>query len=553
MGEDMPETPRDPEVPTAVVAQRRPVSIVWLVPLVAALVGGWLVYRAVTERGVSITIQFESAEGLEAGKTKIRFKDVEVGLVTAIDLDPDLDHILVTAQIRKGAEPFLTDNTRFWVVRARLAAGEVSGISTLFSGAFIGMHPGKEGQPRREFQGLETPPVVTAGLPGRHFTLRASQLGGLDIGSPVYFRQVKVGQVVAHQLDDAGENLAIRIFVNAPFHQFVHRNSAFWNAGGLDVRLGVEGLDIDMASLSALLIGGVAFETPDGMEPSTPAEEDAVFRLHRRYAEVLLGQFDEKVRYLIHFDESVRGLSVGAPVEFRGIRIGQVIDFRLEFNEDLKRFRIPVTIELEPGRIARSGPSPGDTTILIEDFVSRGLRAQLAMGNLLTGKIYVKLDFFPQASPAAIDYGGTYPELPATPAPMERLTASLENILRRLDKLPIESIGADVQETLAGINRLVNAPELSGALQNLNRSLVELERFAAGLNDETGPGLNASLEQIRSTLAELRHTLGGDSPLQHDLQKSLEELAKASRAVRDLVEFLERQPNSLIFGKEADK
>jgi paraquat-inducible protein B len=553
MAEDMAETTRDDEVPTAVVTHRRSISIVWLVPLVAALVGGWLVYRAITERGVSITIQFESAEGLEAGKTKIRFKDVEVGLVTAIDLDPDLDHILVTAQIRKGAEPFLTDNTRFWVVRARLTAGEVSGISTLFSGAYIGMHPGKEGQPRREFQGLETPPIVTAGLPGRHFNLRASQLGGLDIGSPVYFRQVKVGQVVAHQLDDAGENLAIRIFVNAPYHQFVHRNSAFWNAGGLDVRLGVEGLDIDMASLSALLIGGVAFETPDGIAPSPPAEEGAAFRLHRRYAEVLLGQYDEKVRYLIHFDDSVRGLSVGAPVEFRGIRIGQVIDFRLEFNEDLKRFRIPVTIELEPGRIYFTGQASGTYQKNIEEFVSKGLRAQLAMGNLLTGKIYVKLDFFAEAPPAAIDYSGIYPQLPAMPAPMERMTASLENILRRLDKLPIESIGANAQASLAGFNRLMNAPEILEAVQNLNRTLAELQQFAAGLNNEAVPGINASLGQIRSTLAELQHTLSGDSALQHDLQNTLAELARASRAVRELVELLERQPNALIFGKEADK
>lgn len=554
MTESPPEAPRgEPEIPAAVVSRRRSISIVWLVPLVAALVGGWLAYRAVTERGVTVTIHFETAEGLEPGKTKIRFKEVEVGVVETIDLSPDLDHIRVTATLRKGAEPYLTETTRFWVVRARLTVGEVSGISTLFSGAYIGMEPGKGGKPQRDFQGLETPPVVTAGLPGRHFVLRSPTLGGLDIGSPVYFRQVKVGQVVAHQLDESGENLTIRIFVNAPYHQFVHRNSAFWNAGGLDVRLGVEGLDIDMASLAALLIGGVAFETPDGMEPSPPAEDGEVFLLHHRYADVLVRQYEKKVRYLVYFEESVRGLAVGAPVEFRGIRIGQVLDFRLEFDSTASRFRIPVTIEIEPERIYMAGQAGASSAANIERFVKRGLRAQLAMGNLLTGKVYVKLDFYPDAPREDMDFTGPYPALPTIPTPVERLTANLESILRRLDKLPIESIGANVQETITGVNRLVNGPELQASLENLNRTLAELQQFSARLNRDTGPGIDDSLTQIQATLAELQHALSGDSALQQDLRKTLTELGSAARALRELVDLLERQPNALIFGKEEDK
>lgn len=554
MTESPPEAPPgEPEIPAAVLARRRSISIVWLVPLVAALVAGWLAYRAVSERGVTVTIHFETAEGLEPGKTKIRFKEVEVGVVETIDLSPDLDHIRVTATLRKEAEPYLTETTRFWVVRARLTVGEVSGISTLFSGAYIGMEPGKGGKPQRDFQGLETPPVVTAGLPGRHFVLRSPTLGGLDIGSPVYFRQVKVGQVVAHQLDESGENLTIRIFVHAPYHQFVRRSSAFWNAGGLDVRLGVEGLDIDMASLAALLIGGVAFETPDGMEPSPPAEDGEVFRLHHRYADVMVRQYEKKVRYLVYFEESVRGLSVGAPVEFRGIHIGQVVDFRLEFEANSSRFRIPVTIEIEPERIYMAGQADSASGANIEKFVKQGLRAQLAMGSLLTGKVYVKLDFFPEASPQAIDYTGPYPALPTTRTPVERLTANLESILRRLDKLPIESIGANVQETITGVNRLVNGPELQASLANLNRTLAELQQFSARLNQDTGPGIDDSLAQIRATLAELQHALSGDSALQQDLRKTLTELGSAARALRELVDLLERQPNALIFGKEEDK
>ena len=213
----------------AVVQTKKSVSIVWIVPLVALLIGGWLAYRAITGKGPTIRIAFESAAGLEAGKTKIKFKDVEVGQVEDIRLNPDMSQVIVTARLTKNAKQYLSEHTRFWVVRARVAGGGVSGLGTLFSGAYIAIDPGKPGKTIRSFKGLETPPIVTTDLPGRHFMLKAERLGSLDIGKPVYFRQIQVGQVVAYEMEKDGHAVDIKIFIHAPHHERVHKNTRFWN------------------------------------------------------------------------------------------------------------------------------------------------------------------------------------------------------------------------------------------------------------------------------------------------------------------------------------
>ena len=257
--------------PKAVVKTKRSFSIVWLVPLVALVIAGWLGFKALTEKGPTITITFETAEGLEAGKTKIKFKDVEMGQVDAILLSEDLSHVVLTANLVKGAEKYLSDKTRFWVVRARVAAGEVSGLGTLLAGAYIGMEP-KEGKPARAFKGLEVPPIITEGLPGRHFVLRASKLGSLDINAPIYYRQIKAGQVVAYEMEKDGQAILIKVFIHAPFDALVRENTRFWNASGLDVAMDASGIRINTESLLSIVSGGVAFETPANLEPGGPAK-----------------------------------------------------------------------------------------------------------------------------------------------------------------------------------------------------------------------------------------------------------------------------------------
>jgi paraquat-inducible protein B len=301
------------DAPQAVVQTRkRHISIVWLVPIVAVLIGGWLAYKAFSEKGPTITITFNTADGLEAGKTKIKYKNVVIGKVEKIHVNEDLTHVVVTAEMDSDTAPFLNDTTQFWVVRARIAAGEVSGLGTLLSGAYIGIDPGKSGSPQRAFKGLEVPPVVTKDLPGNHFILTANRLGSLDIGSPIYYRQIKVGQIVSYELEEDNKTIVFQTFVHAPHHELLFENSKFWNASGLDVRLNADGIQIQTESIVSLIGGGIAFDLPAGQEPGKPAPKDHVFTLYQKKEDIYQKTTADLNNWILQFDGSVRGLSTGA-------------------------------------------------------------------------------------------------------------------------------------------------------------------------------------------------------------------------------------------------
>ncbi|MCP4115540.1 MAG: MCE family protein [Desulfobacteraceae bacterium] len=510
------------------------VSIVWIVPLAAFLIGGWLVYKAVTEKGPVITIAFQNAEGMEAGKTKIKFKNVEVGRVEEIHLSQDLSHILVTAQLIKDAKDYLSENTRFWVVRARVAGSGISGLSTLFSGAYIGMDPGKPGRKTISFTGLETPPIVTTDLPGRHFMLKAKRLGSLDIGLPVYFRQIKVGQVVAYELDEDGQSVDIKIFIYAPHHNRVRKSTRFWEAGGLDITVDANGLNLNMESFVTLMIGGIAFETPTDAESDLLAREGEVFPLYDNREDIYKKTYTQKIRVIMSFEGSVGGLSVGAPVKFRGIRIGEVLDITLAFDYDAMAFRIPVTIELEPGRFTMTGKQPIDARQGIEILVEKGLRAQLKQGNILTGQLYIDLDIYPDEPPRKIVYSEKYPELPTIPTSIEEITKGITHIVDKLEKLPLEQISNDLSSTLSLLGK---------AAEQITLLMGHLDRTVA-------PAATDTLKRSQITLTRLNRVLSAESPTGHELKRALAELADAARNMSELADYLERHPESLFFGKD---
>ena len=469
-------------VPEADVRTRkRRISIVWLVPLVALAIGGWLVYKAVSEKGPTITITFKSAAGLEAGKTKIKYKDVELGQVDSVELGDDLSQVIVKAELVKEAKNFLSENTRFWVVRARVAAGGVSGLGTLFSGAYIGLDPGKPGNPATQFKGLEVPPVVTADLPGSHFVLKASSLGSLNIGFPVLYRQIEVGQVVSYHLDEDAQAVTVKVFIHAPHHKLVRKNTRFYNVSGLDVAIGADGIRVDTESFMTLMIGGIAFDTPVNMEPGEAAQENDIFTLYENREDISKMTYARKNQWLLHFDGSVRGLKAGAPVEMQGIQIGQVLDINLQFDMAKEAFSIPVLIEIEPDRIQAVGklPDGAEKQKVMDYLVGKGLRAQLKTGSLITGQLLVAIDMNPYAPPAKINWEGRYPELPTVPTAMEEMTTSLTQLLGKLEKLPIEQIGSDLRDTVAGAKGLMNSAELTEIRHGLKpnpRSGPEIRR-----------------------------------------------------------------------------
>ncbi|MCP3951058.1 MAG: MCE family protein [Desulfobacterales bacterium] len=549
--------PIEDDIPAASVQppKNRFISIVWLIPIVAFCIGGWLVYKTLSEKGPTITITFKSANGLEAGKTRISYKEVDLGKVTKIELSEDLSHVIVSAALAKSAATFLSENTRFWVVRARVAARGVSGLGTLFSGAYITLDPGKPGSFIESFQGIEEPPAVATDAPGRTFYLKALRRGSIDTGSPVLYRQIEAGQVVSYNLSKDGKIVTLKVFISAPYHRFVYQNTRFWNASGIDFKLDSQGVRIDTDSVVSLLIGGISFGIPQGTEPDVQAEEHAEFILYDNLDKARETAYLDKQRWLIYFDETVRGLSPGAPVEVQGIRVGEVLDVSLEYDNYKQGFRIPVLVEFEPERVfTTAGPLTDEKRRqLIEGLVKQGYRAQLETGNLLTGQLIVTLSRFPDATPAAIEWREPYPVFPTIPKTIQQIKVKVARIIDRMDKMPIEQIGKDLQAAVHGAKRLVDSPELARSLKNLDGTIEEARLMINDLRATVAPQLTATLEEARKAMENAGDMLKTDSPLQTRMKSALDEVARASRSLRQLMDYLERHPESIISGKGSDE
>jgi paraquat-inducible protein B len=524
---------------TARVKTGRSFSIIWLVPLVALLIGGGLAVKAIYDKGPTITITFASAEGLEAGKTKIKYKDVDIGKVAEISLSDDLKGVIVTAELDKDSKKYLTDKTRFWIVRATVRGGSVSGIGTLLAGAYIGIDPVEGGQPVTSFKGLEVPPVITTGLPGRHFWLRADRLGSLNIGVPIYYRQIQVGQVVSYNFSPDGQAIDLQMFIEAPHHTRVTENTRFYNASGVDVSLSSEGLKVQTESLVSVLGGGLAFDLPKDSFPGKEAVADAIFRLYPDRDSIEEKTYTVRRYWMLYFDQSVRGLSVGAPVELFGVKVGEVVSLDLEFDPKKKSFRVPVRVAFEPERISGVGEgarktSAEDADKSIKMYVEeRGLRAQLKSGNLLTGQQIIDLGFYPDAKKVKMTFVDGYPVVPTIGGSLDQIQESVARITSRLEKVPFEQIGNELNE----------------ALKEAKVTLKQAGEFAGKLNNETAPQLKATLDELQKTLVELQGMVGKDSALNYNTKKTFDELNLTLRALRDLTETLDKKPESLLFGK----
>lgn len=500
---------------------------IWIIPILALLIGISLGIKVMLDRGPTITISFKSGEGLEAGKTHVKYKDVIIGVVKAVDLSEDHKQVIATVQIDRKVSDFLREDTHFWIVRPRITASGVSGLGTLFGGTYIAADLGQSHETREAFVALEVPPILTRDTPGRKFTLRAPNLGSHEIGTPVYFRRLTVGEVVAYELDKDGKGVSIEIFVHAPYDQYVSNDTRFWNASGIDVSFGAAGLKVQTESMVSILAGGIAFEerpisedeamdntqasasagTDNAVATTERAQPDTKFPLYAT-RELAMKRADTRVdRYVINFKQPVRGLSVGAPVEFRGVTIGEVAQVNVTM--DPKDFSVaqPVIVHLYPERLrlraaadGKPNPLPKNDAERLQRYqrmLDRGLRAQLRTGNMLTGQQYVAIDFFPDAPKYTLDTKKRPLQLPSVPGSFDDMEKSVSGIVKKLD-------------------------------------------------NETLPELNKTLKNADALLAS-------DSPLQTDLRETLRELSKAASAMKRLADTLDQQPQSIIFGKPSEE
>lgn len=544
-----------PEVPEAVAAprSRHRVQLVWIVPIVAALIGGWLAVKSILDRGPTITLRFETAEGLEAGKTKIKFKDVDVGLVKSVALSSDTKYVIATADMVKSATGFLVEDTRFWIVRPRISGGAVSGLGTLLSGSYVGMDAGGSQKSKRDFTALRIAPVITSDVPGREFILHSQSIGSLEVGAPVFFRRLQVGQVSAYELDRDGKAITFKVFVNAPYDRFVSANTRFWHSSGVHASLSASGVDIETESIVAILLGGLSFETPETATPMPVAEPNSEFTLFDNRVAAMKNPDPDKTRMLLVFRESVRGLAPGATVDFRGIAIGEVASIKIDFDEKSKQLNVPVEIDVYPGRLAsrrfrqQDKSTEEQTRARLAGMVERGLRAQLRSGNLITGQLYVAIDFFPTARPATLrTVDGGVVELPVVPSATTELQTSLASITSKIQDIDLKQITTDVRETLAKIQAL----QFDRVGDDVHRTLANADRIMTKLDGMMGDEARAVLVEAHKALASADRMLREDSSLSQDAREVMRELSRTAYTFRMLADYLERHPESLIMGKK---
>jgi len=539
-------------LPTAVLRRRR-FSPIWLVPLAAAAVAGWLGWKTLIERGPTITITFESAEGIEAGRTRIMHKNVALGTVESVDLSDDLSHAIVHARMNRAAASHLTTGARFWVVRPRLTFAGVSGLGTLVSGAYIEMEPG-EGESATEFAGLAEPPMIRVAGPGRRFTLLADRLGSLNPGSPVYFHGIQVGEVEGFNLAPDNAAVIVHIFVRAPNDQLVHDTTRFWNASGLQLSASASGFQVNTESLEALLAGGIVFDTRDKSTSDQGSNDGSSFKLYEDAASAQNDPYGPRLSYVLKFTGSVRGIEMGAPVELEGIRVGRVSDIRLGALDGAGALRMPVTIEIEPERLGvpaqtRSEDLQRATDGVLDTMIAHGLRAQLKTGNLLTGQRLVSLDFVPDAQTASLIHDGVNSELPTIASTsLDTLTQSANQFLAKLAALPLPEFVDELRGTVRSMNQVVSSPEMTRSLRSLDRALANADRLTREADAQLGPLLRSLRESAGRADAVLA-SAGDMMTAGAEVPKAIRELGDAARSLRVRSDYLEEHPEALLRGK----
>ena len=525
---------------TASVKPRRKVPMIWLVPIVAALLGVYMVVHTYMNEGPEISIIFNTAEGIEAGKTKIKSLNISLGVVESVEMTADLEQVLVKAKMEHFASPLLREDTQFWVVRPRVGPGGISGLGTILAGGYIQLEAGTGKTGKREFEGLEEPPVTPAGSPGLQLILESERAASVGIGVPVLFRGYKVGAVESEDFDPDSQRVRYRVFIDEPFDALVSSNTRFWNSSGIRLKAGADGFDAEVGSLETILVGGVAFDLPEGAQAGDPAKNGDLYDLLPNRDAINRKTYENHVDYVVAFEQSVRGLEAGAPVEFRGIKVGSVQ--RLMVPELASQARaygspIPVLIRIEPGRMGLpdTPASAEEVRDTVKGAVAYGLRATLKTANLLTGSVLVAVDYYRNEPDAALGEFAGYAVVPTVSTGIGRLENQVSQLLKKFNDLDVETTLQRLDATFVSLREAVDTIR------------AELTGEKAG---EIKASTDAALKKLNVTLNKLNAALdsiGPDSPTADRLNQALVDFNQTLRNVETLTRKLSDKPNSLIF------
>ena len=533
-----------------------------MVPLITALIGGWLAWDTFSKRGPTIVVEFESGNGLTPGQSSLKYKDVPMGTVKAVDISPDLNKVLVTIETTHEATPLLTDKTLFWIVKPQLFAGKVSGLDTLLSGSYIGMMPSTEkGKAETHFIGKEDPPILETSIPGTTFRLQSRRIGSISLGSPIFYRDIEVGAVLGWDLSDMARHVTIHAFVRAPFDQYVHDDSLWWNASGIQVKLDGGGIKVQLESIKALLLGGIAFETDPDLK-SEPSKADAAFPLYANRDDAHSAGFGRKLRMVSNFQGSVAGLAVGNDVTLHGLKIGEVTGLGLRFDPTTQAIIVPVHYTIEADRIANVAAASGNAPLGAgaAEMIRRGFRATLDTSSLLTGTKVVAIKQIADAPPATIGREGDEFVIPSSESGgLDTITASAAALLTKINRIDFDAIGASLANTTKGLDGIVNGPQVKNTLISLEGTLADARDFVHKLDVGAGPAmakvpdianqLDSAITQINRLATSLNSGYGGDSRFNRELDRLMPQLNETVRSFRALADLLARNPEALIKGR----
>jgi paraquat-inducible protein B len=544
------------------VLRRRRFPLLWLVPIGAVLLSLYLGIAYLGDRGPLIRIVFDTADGITAQQTELRYKAVTLGVVEDVGLTQDMRQAVVHVRMNREGKRVLTDHARFWVVRPRLTPGNISGLETLVSGAYISVDPGEPGgAPKYDFTALEEPPGVRSDEPGKTYRLLASRLGSLGPGSPVFYRDVTVGEVLGYDLGNGARPITINAFVKSPFDKYVHDNTHFYNSSGVSLTVGAEGLHLEVQSLQALVSGGVTFETPRFLATAPVTAQNHEFKLFDNQADADAAGFSRNVPFVTYFTTSVSGLGRGSSVEVFGLQIGSVTDVRLVMDPKLGRMRARVSFNVQPERVFSEAQvlAQQDPAEVAEALVKAGMRAVLNASNFVTGQKDISLQYVPGAAPATLGHEGDALVLPSQGGGLENITASLSDITAKLDKIPFDQIGHDLAGALKSIDRTVSGPDVQTALRRLSATLADVQDLVRHADAGMTPVLKKlprMSEDLQQAVARANALLGsggygGNSDFQRSIERLLDQVNNTARSIRLLADFLNRHPEALVLGRSA--
>jgi len=543
-------------VPRATTQRSRRISVIWIIPLVAVAIGAWLAWDTWSKQGPTIRISFDTGEGLQAGQSQLKFREIVFGTVKSLELAPDHAHVIVTVDTTHDVKPLLTENTIFWVVKPRLFAGNVSGLETLLSGSYIGMVPGAAGgKPQHNFVGQEDPPILQANVPGHTFVLKAKKLGSISLGSPVFYRDLAVGEVLGWDIADMAEYATIRAFVRHPYDTYVHDETRFWNASGMSVKLAGAGVEVQMESLKALLLGGIAFETPEAEIHTAETSENHVFPLFADRDAANNASYTRKIPMIAYFSSSVKGLAPGSEVTVHGLKVGQVTEVRLNYDRAKDTVLAPVRFELEPERVVGVGVRVYKTDEeSVEALVKAGLRASLQSASLITGQQVVALDFVTDAPPEPVTKEGEDFVMPTTEGGgFAGLASSANDLLDKVNKMPFDQIGQNLNGILKSVNDAAQGPQLKKALTDLSSMIASAQGMVQRLDTKQLPQLTSDLEKTLTSANKLVLSLdsgyGDNTKFNRDLDRLMAQTTDAVRSMRALADLLARHPEALVKGR----